>query len=233
MITPHTSTAPAARSSASDVGGSGHRRDKSGHDGRARQARSPRRGAPGRGTAGAWPSDTSRSATPTAITATFAASATTAISEMQPGWSTWRCPTGRRGSPPATGGSPSRIASPRVTSASSGPAYSSTIASWIIVSSRWVEGLSTGIRPVSAMTTIRKATKASSRSGLAAQLGCASVARDDLPAGSRFRPGATARASRPAAPARRAPRSSSPGSTPCRRRPCPHRARRARARPSP
>ncbi len=42
-----------------------------------------------------------------------------------------------------------------------GPAYSSTIASCTIVSSRWVAGLSTGSRPVSAMMTITSATNAS------------------------------------------------------------------------
>src|ERR1039457_4732388 len=35
------------------------------------------------------------------------------------------------------------------------------MASWIIVSSRWVAGLSTGIRPVSAMRTRKRAAKAS------------------------------------------------------------------------
>src|SRR5205809_2806271 len=42
-----------------------------------------------------------------------------------------------------------------------GPEYSSTIASCSIVSSRWVEGLSTGMRPVSAITTMIKAENAS------------------------------------------------------------------------
>src|ERR1039458_225507 len=35
------------------------------------------------------------------------------------------------------------------------------MASWIIVNSRWVAGLSTGIRPVSAMRTRKRAAKAS------------------------------------------------------------------------
>src|SRR5579875_2661198 len=72
--------------------------------------------------------------------------------------------------------SPRRIASPKVTRASSGPAYSRIMASWTMVSSRWVDGLSTGIRPVSAITTITSATRARSRSGLAAHPGWATVA---------------------------------------------------------
>ena len=47
------------------------------------------------------------------------------------------------------------------TSARSGPAYSRTIASWIMVSSRCVAGLSTGMRPVSAMTMMKRPAKAS------------------------------------------------------------------------
>jgi len=43
--------------------------------------------------------------------------------------------------------------------------YSSTIASWIMVSSRWVAGLSTGMRAFSASDTIVNATPASARLG--------------------------------------------------------------------
>ena len=43
--------------------------------------------------------------------------------------------------------------------ARSRPAYSSSGPSWIIVSSRWVSGLSIGWRPVSASTTSAKATR--------------------------------------------------------------------------
>ncbi len=48
------------------------------------------------------------------------------------------------------------------------------MASWIIVSSRCVLGLSTGSRPASAMITIMKATRARTRCGVASQAGCAS-----------------------------------------------------------
>ena len=65
----------------------------------------------------------------------------------------------------------SRIASASSTRARSGPAYSRTMASWIIVSSRWVLGLSTGRRPHSATMTITRATTAKSRCGLANQAG--------------------------------------------------------------
>ena len=159
-------------------------------------------------------------------------SATTAIATW-PGLVDVAMPQGTKRFAASERRNPSRIASPSVTSASSGPAYSSTIASWIIVSSRCVDGLSTGIRPVSARITITKATKASRRSGPAAQLGCASVAltiagRFDVPRLDRER-----EASQRAAPAPRARRSSSPGSTPCHRRPCRHRVRRARAATEP
>ena len=54
--------------------------------------------------------------------------------------------------------SPSRAVSrsqdPTSSQARSRPELSSTIASWTIVSSRWVEGLSTGSRPVSASTAM-------------------------------------------------------------------------------
>ena len=55
----------------------------------------------------------------------------------------------------------SRMPAAHSTSASPGPAYSRTIASCTIVSSRWVAGLSTGSRPVSAMMTITSAANAS------------------------------------------------------------------------
>jgi len=55
----------------------------------------------------------------------------------------------------------SRIPDAHSTSASRGPAYSSTIASCTIVNSRWVAGLSTGSRPVSAMMPTNNATNAS------------------------------------------------------------------------
>src|ERR1035441_9193197 len=41
-----------------------------------------------------------------------------------------------------------------------GPEYSRIMASWIMVSSRWVSGLSTGIRPVSAISTSASAANA-------------------------------------------------------------------------
>src|SRR5271165_2699442 len=44
--------------------------------------------------------------------------------------------------------------------------YSSSIASWIIVSSRWVAGLSIGMRAFSASSTIVKATAVNARLGL-------------------------------------------------------------------
>ncbi|MNC93594.1 hypothetical protein D3C83_102590 [compost metagenome] len=43
--------------------------------------------------------------------------------------------------------------------------YSSTIASWIIVNSRWVAGLSTGMRAFSANRIITKAMPANARLG--------------------------------------------------------------------
>src|SRR5665648_54213 len=49
--------------------------------------------------------------------------------------------------------------------ASCRPEYSRSMASWIMVSSRWVEGLSTGIRPVSAMMMIKNATTANKYAG--------------------------------------------------------------------
>ena len=51
------------------------------------------------------------------------------------------------------------------TTASFGPAYSSTIASCTMVSSRWVAGLSTGSLPVSATMTMTSATKARTPAG--------------------------------------------------------------------
>ena len=55
----------------------------------------------------------------------------------------------------------SRMPAAHSTSARRGPAYSRTIASCTIVSSRWVAGLSTGSRPVSATITITSAANAS------------------------------------------------------------------------
>ena len=72
-----------------------------------------------------------------------------------------------------------RIDSPSLTRARSGPAYSRTMASWIIVSSRWVLGLSTGRRPLSATITMTKATRASRRCGVASQSGMGERAGDD------------------------------------------------------
>src|SRR5664280_2932438 len=63
--------------------------------------------------------------------------------------------------------SENRMASPVATRARSGPAYSSTIASWIMVSSRWVLGLSTGSRPLSARMMIANEPSARIRPGLA------------------------------------------------------------------
>src|SRR5664280_661469 len=58
-----------------------------------------------------------------------------------------------------------RIDDASSTMARSGPEYSSTIASCTIVSSRWVDGLSTGSRPVSATITTIRATAASRLTG--------------------------------------------------------------------
>jgi hypothetical protein len=49
------------------------------------------------------------------------------------------------------------------------------MASWIIVSSRWVAGLSTGSRPVSASVTMKMAAKASTCPGASASEGVASM----------------------------------------------------------
>src|SRR3989454_556344 len=65
----------------------------------------------------------------------------------------------------------SRIADAHPTKARYRPEYSSTMASWIIVSSRWVAGLSTGSRPVSASMTMKNATKARRWAGFAASSG--------------------------------------------------------------
>ena len=46
------------------------------------------------------------------------------------------------------------------------PEYSRIIASWIMVSSRWVVGLSTGMRAFSASDTMVKATPAKARLGI-------------------------------------------------------------------
>ena len=74
--------------------------------------------------------------------------------------------------------SASRMASPTVTSARSGPAYSRIMASCTMVSSRWVAGLSTGSRPLSAtMTMSRSGPRANSRCGVATDPGSARVAR--------------------------------------------------------
>src|SRR2546422_3193961 len=51
------------------------------------------------------------------------------------------------------------------------PEYSSTIASWIMVSSRWVAGLSTGSRPVSASITMKNAANARRCAGFKASQG--------------------------------------------------------------
>ena len=69
------------------------------------------------------------------------------------------------------------MASPTVTSARSGPAYSRTMASCTMVSSRWVAGLSTGSRPLSATMTMRREPRANSRCGVATDPGSARVAR--------------------------------------------------------
>jgi len=55
------------------------------------------------------------------------------------------------------------------------PEYSRTIASWIMVSSRCVDGLSTGRRPVSAMITTANATAASRLAGESKWEGAAMV----------------------------------------------------------
>ena len=60
------------------------------------------------------------------------------------------------------------------------PEYSRTIASWIIVSSRCVAGLSTGSRPVSASITMKNAAKASRCAGLIARSGSAET-RSTMP----------------------------------------------------
>ena len=72
-------------------------------------------------------------------------------------------PRQRTGSPAAPSSTVSRIPAAHSTSARRGPAYSSTIASCTIVSSRWVAGLSTGSRPVSAMITITRAANGQHR----------------------------------------------------------------------
>ena len=137
-----------------------HQAGDDGQDGEDERGRQDLRA---RGTAAASPSRPRRPRPPPRARPSWPPSA--ASPSARPGrrspW--WRCPTGRTGSPAATAAAPSRIASPSVTSASSGPAYSRTIASWIIVSSRCVEGLSTGIRPVSATMTMSRAARASSR----------------------------------------------------------------------
>ena len=71
---------------------------------------------------------------------------------------------------------PRRIAEAHSTNARSGPAYSRIIASWIIVSSRWVDGLSTGSRPASAMVTTASATAASRLAGEITARGSCTVA---------------------------------------------------------
>src|SRR3989442_2399710 len=63
------------------------------------------------------------------------------------------------------------IAAAHSTSARYRPEYSSTIASWIMVSSRCVAGLSTGSRPVSASMTMKNAANASRWAGLATSHG--------------------------------------------------------------
>ena len=114
--------------------------------------------------------DTSATAIPAASNAVLAPSA--ASPSARPGTlAVTAMPHGTNRFAASDSRSPRRIASPRVTSARSGPAYSRTIASWIIVSSRWVEGLSTGSRPLSATMTMSKAARANSRCGLAAQPG--------------------------------------------------------------
>ena len=45
------------------------------------------------------------------------------------------------------------------------------MASWIMVSSRWVLGLSTGRRPVSAITAMSRATRAKALTGLTIEAG--------------------------------------------------------------
>lgn len=67
---------------------------------------------------------------------------------------------GRKSSAASTAITQCRAATDHCSSAWSRPAYSSSEPSCSIVSSRWVSGLSTGCRPVSAITTSAKAKPA-------------------------------------------------------------------------
>ena len=100
--------------------------------------------------------NTSKTARTTPATATLAASADQPDDDGRRR-SSWPRPRGRRRFTKMPRSSARRMASPTVTSARSGPAYSRIMASWTMVSSRWVAGLSTGSRPLSATMTTRRA----------------------------------------------------------------------------
>ncbi|CNU42614.1 Uncharacterised protein [Mycobacterium tuberculosis] len=91
----------------------------------------------------------------------MAATATTPVNTSSAVGAAPAIPHGRNRFASSASSTVSRIPAAHSTSASRGPAYSRTMASCTIVNSRWVAGLSTGSRPVSATMTITNATKAS------------------------------------------------------------------------
>ena len=84
-------------------------------------------------------------------------------------------PHGKKSASPAHEYAKSLSAAAHSTSARWRAEYSSTSASWIMVSSRWVAGLSTGTRAFSASDTMVNATPASARLGRMVNSRCPSV----------------------------------------------------------
>ena len=133
---------------------------------RAAPGRTNRRAAPAPGTAAAWPGTPRPRPAPRPSSGDLDDEGERAEREQQPAAASVAMPHGsEQVAPAARGTRVSRIAEASSTSARSGPAYSSTIASCTIVSSRWVDGLSTGSRPVSATITTTSATAASRLAG--------------------------------------------------------------------
>ncbi len=125
--------------------------------------------------------NTSTVASRPASTATLAATAATPTTMSSPPGRPSAMPHGANRFASSASRTVSRIPAAHSTSASRGPAYSRTIASCTIVSSRWVAGLSTGSRPVSATMTITSAAKASNAASDTTCSGCVMVWATNAP----------------------------------------------------
>ncbi len=107
-------------------------------------------------------------------------------------------------------------------SARLGPEYSSTMASWIMVSSRCVVGLSTGMRPVSAMATRASAAKARAWTAEICEKSWPHRPVHDARQASPCAPGWPPPSAPAAAELRPGRRPAPPGWLPCRRKNCRH-----------